>query len=199
MRFAFPPYADYPGKARPANTQEAPMPIPFLYLPPQADRTREWARRFAEANPGLEVMAPETMEGAEQAIAMAEGAYGTIPPNLLARAEKLRWLQAPQAAPPAGFYYPELIAHPVVITNMREIYNDHIAAHIMAFVLAFARGLHVYLPQQQRREWRQAARETGDVVHLPEATALIVGAGGIGGRAARAPRALGRRVTGGGR
>jgi hypothetical protein len=51
-------------------------------------------------------------------------------------------LQAPQAAPPAGYYYPELIAHSVVVTNFREIFNDHIGAHILAFVLAFARGLH---------------------------------------------------------
>ena len=71
---------------------------------------------------------------------------------MLAAARRLRWLQAPQAAPPAGFYYPELIAHPVVVTNFREIFNDHIGAHIMAFVLAFARGLHYYLPQQMRRE-----------------------------------------------
>src|SRR5215212_11464190 len=172
------------------------MPIPFLFLPPQGDKSRDWARRLGEAVPELEIIAPETMEGAEQAIAMAEGAYGTIPPNLLARADRLRWMQAPQAAPPAGFYYKELIAHPVVITNFREIYNDHIAAHIMSFVLAFARGLQIYLPQQLRREWKPAPREDGTVVHLPEATALIVGVGGIGGEAARLAAAFGMRVIG---
>ena len=173
------------------------MPIPFIFLPPQGDKSRDWARRLAEAAPELEIIAPETMEGAEQAIAMAEGAYGTIPPRLLARAEKLRWLQAPQAAPPAGFYYPELIAHPVVITNFREIYNDHIAAHILSFVLAFARGLQVYLPQQLRREWRPSGRESDDiVVHLPEATALIVGVGGIGAETARLAASFGMTVIG---
>ena len=85
--------------------------------------------------------------------------------TLLRQATRLRWLQAPQAAPPAGYYYPELVAHPVVVTNFREIYNDHIAAHIMAFVLAFARGLHYYLPQQQKREYRPRPLDTG-VVHL---------------------------------
>ena len=39
--------------------------------------------------------------------------------DLLLKATKLRWLQAPQAAPPAGYYYPELIAHSVVVTNFR--------------------------------------------------------------------------------
>ena len=173
------------------------MSIPFLMLPPQGEKTRAWARRLAESCPDLEIIAPETMAGAEQAIALAEAAYGTIPPALLARAERLRWLQAPQAAPPAGYYYPELIAHPVEITNFREIYNDHIAAHIMAFVLAFARGLQVYLPQQQRREWKPMGREDDDiVVHLPEASMLVVGVGGIGAEAARLAGAFGMRVIG---
>ena len=172
------------------------MPTTFLMLPPQSETTREWARRLAEATPELEIIAPETMEGAEQAIGHAEGAFGRIPPALLARADRLRWLQAPQAAPPAGFYYRELIEHPVVITNMREIYNDHIGAHVMAFMLAFARGLHLYLPQQLRREWRPAGRESGDVVHLPEATALVVGVGGIGSEVARLASAFGMTVIG---
>src|ERR1041385_8024284 len=173
------------------------MPITFLMLPPQGDRTREWARRLSQIHPELEIIAPETMEGAEQAITGAEGAYGTIPPALLAHAEKLRWLQAPQAAPPAGYYYPELIAHPVAITNFREIYNDHIAAHIMSFVLAFARGLQVYIPQQLRREWKPMGRESDDIViHLPEATALIVGVGGIGGETARLAASFGMTVIG---
>ena len=91
------------------------------------------------------------------------------PRMLLARAARLRWLQSHQAAPPAGYYYPELIAHPLTVTNMREIFNDHIGAHIMAYVLAFARGLHYYIPQQLRGEWapraarqRRAAPARGD-------------------------------------
>ncbi len=172
------------------------MPIPFLMLPPQSDKTREWGKALGAAHPELEIIVAETREGAEQAIAVAEGAYGTIPPDLLPKAQQLRWLQAPQAAPPAGLYYPELFEHRVVITNFREIYNDHIATHVMAYVLAFARGLHIYLPQQLRREWKPAGRESGDVVHLPEATALVVGVGGIGGEIARLAAGFGITVIG---
>ena len=116
------------------------MPTQFLMLPPQNDKTLEWGARLAAALPELDVIVAEDMTRAEQAIATAEAAFGTIPPTLLRRAQHLKWLQAPQAAPPAGYYYPELIAHPVEITNFREIYNDHIGTHVMAFVLAFARG-----------------------------------------------------------
>src|SRR5579883_1585886 len=61
---------------------EVAMPTTFLMLPPQGEKSRQWAQRIAAAHPELEVIAPETMEGAEQAIAMAEAAYGTIPPAL---------------------------------------------------------------------------------------------------------------------
>ena len=65
----------------------------------------------------------------------------------------------------------------------------------MAFVLAFARGLHHYIPQQLRREWKKLPHDTG-VVHLPEATALVVGVGGIGSEVARLAAAFGMRVIG---
>jgi phosphoglycerate dehydrogenase-like enzyme len=167
----------------------------LVMLPPQTATTRDWAARLAAAVPELSVVVAEDAPGAARALADAEAAFGTLTPDLLRSAGKLRWLQAPQAAPPAGFYYPELIAHPVAITNFREIYNDHIGAHIMAFVLAFARGFHRYLPQQFRREWKRGP-ETADVVHLPESTALIVGVGGIGGEAARLAASFGMHVMG---
>src|SRR4029453_12775539 len=111
---------------------------PLLMPPPQTETTRQWAARVAAALPDLAVVVAEDEAHAAREIGRAEAAFGTLTPALLAKAQRLRWLQAPQAAPPAGFYYADLIAHPVVITNFREIYNDHIGAHIMAFVLAFA-------------------------------------------------------------
>ncbi|MGH7152282.1 MAG: D-2-hydroxyacid dehydrogenase, partial [Acetobacteraceae bacterium] len=169
------------------------MPFTFLMLPPQTDITREWGRRLAQALPFVRIVVAETDRQAELTMPDAEAAFGVLPQGLLANAQKLRWLQSPQAAPPAGYYYPQLIAHPAVVTNMREIYNDHIGAHIMAFVLAFARDFQTYLPQQQRREWRPRQLDTG-LVHLPESTALIVGVGGIGAEAARLAAAFGMRV-----
>jgi len=167
----------------------------LLMLPPQTPTTRAWAARIAAAVPGLSVVVAEDEAHAARAIGQADAAFGTIPPALLRDAKRLRWLQAPQAAPPAGYYYPELVAHPVLVTNFREIYNDHIGAHVMAFVLAFARDLHRYLPQQLRREWKPAPLDTG-VVHLPDATMLIVGVGGIGAETARLAAAFGMRVIG---
>jgi phosphoglycerate dehydrogenase-like enzyme len=170
------------------------MAFKMLFLPPQNEAARRFAAEVARAVPEANVVVAESDEDASREIVGAEAAFGTVPPSVLRRADRLAWLQAPAAAPPAGYYYPELIAHPVVVTNMRGILNDRIPAHVMAFVLAFARGLHVYVRQQARAEWRRLDPER--VVNLPDATALIIGVGGIGAETARLCAAFGMRVVG---
>jgi phosphoglycerate dehydrogenase-like enzyme len=54
----------------------------------------------------------------------------------------------------------------------------------MAFVLAFARGLHYYIPHQLRSDWAPRPLDSG-IVALPGSTALIVGMGGIAAETAR--------------
>lgn len=167
----------------------------MVFFPPQREDTRAWAAAVRLAVPHMEVLAPESVDEARQHMRDADAAFGTLPADVLQHAPKLRWLQAPAIAPPAGYYSPELVAHPVQVTNFRGIFNEHIAAHIMAFVLAFARGLHYYIPQQLRHEYAPRPLDTG-VVHLPGSTALIVGVGGIGGEGARLCAAFGMHVIG---
>jgi phosphoglycerate dehydrogenase-like enzyme len=167
----------------------------LLFLPPATETVRTWAAQVAAAVPELHVVVADSVEAARRELPAAEAAFGTLTPELLPYAGRLRWLQAPAAAPPAGYYYPALISHPVTVTNFRGIYNDHIAAHILALMLAFARGLHRYIPEQLRREWLPVYGAAG-VIHLPETTALILGVGGIGGETARLCAAFGMRVIG---
>jgi phosphoglycerate dehydrogenase-like enzyme len=167
----------------------------FIFVPPQHEFTRGWAAALAKLVPELRVVVAETLDEARAEIADADAAFGTLPPDLVRAAGKLKWLQAPAIAPPPDYYSAELVAHPVVVTNFRGIFNEHIAAHIMAFVLAFARGFHHYIPLQLRHEWAPDPLDTG-VVHLPESTALIVGVGGIGAETARVCAAFGMRVIG---
>jgi phosphoglycerate dehydrogenase-like enzyme len=170
------------------------MKFKLVFLPPQSHRTREMAAQLADEVPDAHVVLAETEEDARREIVDAPAAFGTLPPNVLREAKQLRWLQAPAAAPTAGYYTPELVAHPVVVTNLRGIFNDRIPAHIMAYVLHFARALHVYAPQQRERVWRPHGQES--VVYLPNATALIVGVGNIGAETARLCAAFGMRVIG---
>lgn len=160
----------------------------FVFLPPGNApasvnaAVSAWAERLRATFPGLEVCIATDEADALALLERADAAYGTLPPGWAARAGGLRWLQAPMAAPPVGFFTDELADHPVVVTNMRSVYNDHIATHVMAFVLAFARGLPGYAAQQ--REHRYRGRMV-PVVHLAEARLLLIGAGGVGVTLAR--------------
>jgi phosphoglycerate dehydrogenase-like enzyme len=167
----------------------------FVFVPPQSDKTREWAATLAREVPQWQVVVAESDQDAYREIAEADAAFGTLSPELIQQARSLKWLQAPAIAPPAGYYSPDLVAHPVVVTNFRGIFNEHIAAHIMAFVLAFSRGFQKYIPLQLQHKYAPDPLDTG-VVYLPESTALIVGVGGIGTETARLCAAFGMRVIG---
>jgi hypothetical protein len=73
----------------------------MVFLPPQRGQTRDWARAVAQQVDGVDVVVAETEDDARREIVDADAAFGTLPRDLLERAQHLRWLQAPAAAPPA--------------------------------------------------------------------------------------------------
>ena len=156
------------------------------------DITSTWPGRLNELVPDIRVDPCRSVDEAMAHIGEADAAWGHIVPELFDKAKRLRWVACPWAGPPAGYYHQPLIDSDVVVTNVRGIYSDHISAHIMAFLLAFARGLHLYLPQQLRRVWRPGH----PTVHLPQATAVVVGVGGIGAETARLCAEFGMTVIG---
>ena len=167
----------------------------FVFMPPQDDLKAMFAARLADTVPEYEVVAPQTDEEALDAIRDADAACGWVPPAALAAAEKLQWLHNPDAGPFFGYYYDQLIQHPLTITNPRGIYYDHISHHIMMFVFALSRGLPWYVDAQRSRVWDKDARKT-PYIFLGEATALINGVGGIGHETARICHQLGMEVIG---
>ena len=167
----------------------------FVMLPPIDDLQREWATRLAEALPALTVVVAETDDQAVQELVDADAAYGWVAPAALPSAARLRWLQNPFAGPFVGYYYAELIEHPVTICNPRGIYSDHIAHHILMFMLALSRGLPYWMAAQHEARWDPRARKRG-YVNLADATVLIVGVGGIGAETARLCGEFGCRVIG---
>ena len=171
------------------------MEYKLVMLPPQSTNTRQWAALIGAVVPEVDVVIAESPEEAAVELRDAEAAFGTLPPELLGSAARLRWLQAPLAAPPAGYFYPALEEHPVVVTNLRGVYTEHVATHAMAFVLALARGFPRYIALQHECRWEQN-RDERNVVHLPEATALVIGLGGVGCEIARMCKTFGMRVIG---
>lgn len=142
-------------------------------------------------------------------IADAEAFFGKITPPLLAAAKQLRWIQSPTASL-EHYVFPELIEHPVVLSNMRGIYSDVIADHVLGYITCFARNLHVYLRQMPEGKWQPfgggpilqpfatgpADDHPGNHSHrrLADCSLGIVGLGHIGAEIARRGVACGMRV-----
>ncbi|MFF1762773.1 D-2-hydroxyacid dehydrogenase [Streptomyces sp. NPDC058266] len=171
------------------------MSFTLVLVPPAPQETRTWPERLVQAVPGIDVLVPRGPEDVAAALGRADAAYGALTPELLAAADQLRWLQAPQAGPPPGFYHPSLVRHPVQVTNMRDTYTDHVAAHTLALVLALARQIPRYVRDQSAAHWAPDWSD-GAVVALGEARALVVGTGAVGAETGRLLAAFGSRVDG---
>src|SRR5262245_17281201 len=163
------------------------MSFKIVLLSPDADDS--WPEKIQRMAPGAVVKIFRNPADALDDIADADAAYGTVPPELLARAKKLRWICAARAGLGGGWFYDALVQSPVIVTNMRGSYNEHLAAHAVAFLLAFARRFEHYLPQ---REWKRGP----GMIDLPTQTVMVVGVGGAGGEASKLCGALGMRVLG---
>ena len=159
----------------------------------------------------LTVQNAETPEVAQTFIADADAFFGKITPALLNAAPHLQWIQAPTASL-EHYIFPELVEHPCTLTNMRGLFSDVIADHVLGYVICFARNFHRYLRQQWECRWEalggEAARSTfssgpGTVSamdrahrHLPDCTVGVVGVGAIGSEVLRRATAFGMRVLG---
>ena len=93
----------------------------------------------------MTVAAARTEEEARAAVADADAFFGTITPAILASAGRLRWIQTPMAGL-ERYFFPALIEHPVVVTNMRGIFHDMIPDHVLCYILCFARDMHTADP-----------------------------------------------------
>ena len=154
------------------------------------------------------VLADSDGEDAARELADADACYGYLSPELLAGAPQLRWCQCPMAAPPAEYFFKELVESPVVVTNMRGIYDQELSIHIMALMLAVNRQLGDYRDQQKQHKYNQLTFNRGDFrdaaslapeddrVDIAVSTALLVGVGNAGGETARLCKALGMTTLG---
>lgn len=151
-----------------------------------------WPAALREAAPGVEPVVARDPQEARAEIGDTAAFYGVITPELLAAARHLRWIQTPMAGL-ERYFFPALIEHPVVVTNMRGIFHDMIPDHVLCYILCFARDMHRLIRRQNERQW---SRRGVRIVHLPGSTLGIVGLGGIGYGVAQRARPHGMRIVG---
>src|SRR5947208_3036398 len=163
------------------------MSFKILLLPPDVDAS--WPEKIRQAVPGTIVKVFGDPKDARIDIEDADAAYGTVPPELFARAKRLRWICASRAGLGEAYFYDALVKSDVVVTGMHGSYNEHLSTHAVAFLLAFARRFDHYLPQKR---WQRGP----GMIDLPTQTVLIVGVGGAGREASKLCAAFGMRVLG---
>ncbi len=181
----------------------------LLLIYPAIDVRRVQA--IQAAAPGLQIMNITEQDQALKIIENADAFYGKITPELLSQAGKLRWIQSPTASL-EHYLFPALIEHPALLTNMRGIFSDVIADHVMGYVLMLARNLHLYRDRQQSSRWAPVGDESAKTdfivspgimtpvdkkhLHLSDCVMGIVGVGEIGREVARRASAFGMNILG---
>jgi phosphoglycerate dehydrogenase-like enzyme len=144
--------------------------------------------------PDREVILTNDTAKMEACLDEIEIAAGDFPRNLLLRAPNLRWYQQWGAGADWLMKTPEAAERDWTLVNASGVHAVPISEHILALLLAFARGLNGAFKMQQQHQWKKAARF--ELFELAEKTLLLIGVGAIGERTASVASALGMRVWG---
>ncbi len=117
--------------------------------------------------------------------------FGNPPPDMLKTAKKLELLQLYSAG--AEEYAREgILPVGALMANAKGAYGPAISEYMLGVLLELYRNLHVYRDNQAAGKWKYAGR----VKSIFNSTALIVGAGDIGGEFAKRLKALGAYTIG---
>ena len=166
---------------------------PTLVL--RVDLDDRYLDRLRREVPEARIRVCTTPEALRAALGDADALIGgaSITAEEVAAAPRLRWVQATIAGV-EGFLIPALRERPIVLTNFSGIAAPSIAEHVLALMLAFARGLPPLLRRQDRREWGDNHADAPPTFELAGQTLGIVGLGDIGEELARRAHALGMHV-----
>lgn len=144
--------------------------------------------------PHAHVVITNREEEIEMLLDDIEIAAGHFPSRFIPRAPRLRWYQQWGAGVDWLLRHPEIAALDFVLTNASGVHAIPISEHILALLLAFARGLPPAIRAQQQHLWQRM--ENSGLFELAGKTILLVGVGAIGQRTAQVAAALGMRVLG---
>ena len=121
-------------------------------------------------------------------LAEADIFYGFVyPNNLIGRATRLKWIQAPVAGT-ERFLTQEIVDSQVIVTKAK-IHERQISETIFTFILMLARKSLTHFRAQQQKKWEKISPTV-----LHKKTVGILGLGNIGQAVARIAKAFGMKV-----
>jgi phosphoglycerate dehydrogenase-like enzyme len=115
--------------------------------------------------------------------------YWSLKPidKIIANAPRLKWIHA-LGVGVETIDFNELSSD-IVVTNSKGVGSIPVAEHTLALMLAFTRGLNVYMRQQKEHLWKYSP-----VDEIYEKTLGIIGLGTIGRAIAKKAKSLGMKV-----
>ena len=135
--------------------------------------------------PDLEIARATTPAEIEAEIADTDVLYGFPGPEVIAKAERLRWIQSPGAGVDWVARVPGLVENDaIVVTNTRGAHAPSIAEHVFGLMLAHTRGIPQALAWQRERYWGRAEGYRA-LREVKASTMGIIGFGAIGRAIAR--------------
>lgn len=168
------------------------MPVLFL-----ASRLSEDEAALAtQLAPNLKVVYPESPEHAMELAPLAHGCEVSFAtPEFLAKAPKLRWVQATSAGVDRYMSNEALWGdQEIVFTNMQGMHGPTIADHVFGMLLLLTRDLRIHAQDARRGEWNRGGSDVFQSVALEGRTLLVVGLGGIGREVAKRGKGFGMEV-----
>ncbi len=143
------------------------------------------------AAPNINLVVADDKNRMMTEIVDADGIIGTVNPQIVRAAKKLKWVQV-HVAGVESYLSPELENSGIVLTNCKIAQGPEIGDHAFAMLLALTRELYRIIPRQVKEEW---PRNVDHPVELQGKRAVIIGAGGIGTNIAARAKAFGMHVT----
>ena len=150
--------------------------------------------QVAQAAPDLRLVVTPDRDEMAAVLGDVEIAAALVPGSLLVTAPRLRWFHAWSAGVDWVLRQPGAIERDFVLTSSSGIHAIQMTEHVLALLLAFARGLPDAMRAQAARTWRPM--ENAEVFELSGKTLLLVGLGTIGQHTAQVAAALGMQVLG---
>ena len=160
-----------------------------------ADPAEPQLRRLAALPDETTIAVGKTSEAFERAapdatVIFAWSLSGKLLRDVFHMAPRVRWVHT-RAAGIDNLLFPELVAHPAVLTNGSGVFSHSLGEFVLGAVLYFAKDFRRMIRSQTEGRWAPF-----NVVEVSGQTAGIIGYGDIGRAVATRLRSMGMRVLG---